>query len=693
MLTIGKYRPIVMTVALFIVIDLAVLALDFKASNDANNYANTAQAFGELIQNSEKLKAQVNQLQLEVNAVGDVRTSLVDLQKTAAYLQSTLAAIRSGAPLPATGTQGSVTLPTFADEQAESIESAQKLWAPVHDNITYLASIQSIEGLNRNLPETQTRVSQSFGKLMDELQGLQRQALYDAVSAASFTRNLQIISLFASVALFVLIVLIFIQKMVLKDKNHEIALKETEEILNNVDEGLFLLNQELKIQSQRSAAMGPMFGNRDLDDLPFRQLLQNLVPDKTIDLTEDYVVLLLKNRVNENLVDSLNPLDELELNIDKGNGIFENKYFSFKFHRSYRDNKVNHLLVTVVDITELVKLRKELDALKEDTDMQVDMIQKIIHVDPSQINNFIQETRSALNSINEILKERSMNVIDFKEKLISIKQLAHKIKGDASALELENFARLAHELEDLIEPLTNKSQLTGTDFLPLTLKLNRFMDYLDLIDKLVAATPKNTTSRVSKRPKWDRLGALAKEVARTEDKKVSVNLQDFNFDQIPDEYGETIKDVLIQMIRNAIVHGIESEIDRKKQGKPTTGTIKISFEKDGNEYSLKIYDDGVGIDLDRIRDIAIRKNRLTKEQVDALVPAQVMSLIFEPGFTTQSKVTQNAGRGIGMDFVKTKIKSQGGKIKVASSNGKYCQFDIRLPVSKASSVEHSALRA
>ncbi len=702
MLAIGKYRAIVLTISLFVVMDLVILAVDsFSLSNSQSN-SKAAHVTQNQISLAKDLYANLLLLEKEVGDRGQIRPVLADLQKTMADFNKVMTDFSAGNSIQIESQSSLDSSAVVTEETKALMQQIRTLWTPVYDNINYLGTVQSADNLERQIPGIKNTLDAAIPEIVQRLEQLTTGFNTAQRSSVTLSRNLQAITFLLSLGVVLGIIFIFIQQLIKEDEAHDIALKETEEILNNVDEGLFLLDQEMRIQKQRSSALEPMFGNRNLNQMTLRQLLTNLVPEKTIELTEDYVLLLLKNRVNENLVDSLNPLDELELNIDKGNGLYDNKYLSFKFHRSYREGVVNHLLVTITDITELVKLRKELDSLKDDADMQVDMIQKIIHVEPHLVTNFIVETRSALNSINEVLKERSMNVIDFKEKLDSIKQLAHKIKGDAASLELDNFSRFAHELEDLIEPLKQKPQISGTDFLPLTLKLNRFMDYLDMTDKLIAATPKSLpTSTLPVTTQWDRLNSLTSEVAKSLDKKVLLDTANFDTSLIPAEYSELVKDILIQLIRNAIVHGIESSLDRKKMGKEVTGRIKLSFDQDGSEFSLKILDDGAGINMDKIRDSALRKNRMTQEQMNKLAPAQVMSLIFEPGFTTQNTVNEHAGRGVGMDLVKSKVKAVGGKIKIASSSGKHCQFDIRLPlvssqtnsITKPDTLRNSAMSA
>ncbi len=138
---------------------------------------------------------------------------------------------------------------------------------------------------------------------------------------------------------------------------------------------------------------------------------------------------------------------------------------------------------------------------------------------------------------------------------------------------------------------------------------------------------------------------------------------------------------LEHMLRNAVVHGIESPERRAALGKPEVGRISVSLERDGAEVVIVVADDGAGINVGLIRDKAIAlgladpQSRLTDEEA--------MQLILEPGFSTAGRVTQAAGRGVGMDVVATEVKKLGGGLFIESTLDKGSRFTIRLPFTLA----------
>jgi chemosensory pili system protein ChpA (sensor histidine kinase/response regulator) len=138
---------------------------------------------------------------------------------------------------------------------------------------------------------------------------------------------------------------------------------------------------------------------------------------------------------------------------------------------------------------------------------------------------------------------------------------------------------------------------------------------------------------------------------------------------------------LEHMLRNAVIHGIESPARRAELGKPETGRITISLARDGAEIIIVVTDDGAGIDVRLIREKAVALG-LAEPQA-RLTDEEAMQLILEPGFSTAGRVTQSAGRGVGMDVVATEVKKLGGGLFIESRIGEGSRFTIRLPFTLA----------
>ena len=143
---------------------------------------------------------------------------------------------------------------------------------------------------------------------------------------------------------------------------------------------------------------------------------------------------------------------------------------------------------------------------------------------------------------------------------------------------------------------------------------------------------------------------------------------------------EEIKTPLIHILRNAIDHGIESKEERISAGKDAVGKILLSAKQDDNKVIIDVADDGRGFNLEKIKDRAVSRGFLTKEDIAGMSDEAIMNIIFWPGFTTGDSITSISGRGIGLDVVKTKISQLNGKVKVISEFGKGSCVHIEIPV-------------
>jgi two-component system chemotaxis sensor kinase CheA len=144
---------------------------------------------------------------------------------------------------------------------------------------------------------------------------------------------------------------------------------------------------------------------------------------------------------------------------------------------------------------------------------------------------------------------------------------------------------------------------------------------------------------------------------------------------------ERISDPILHMVRNSMDHGLETPAERRAAGKPATGTIHISAQQKGGAVMIEIQDDGRGLNYDKITERAISQGLFPPGA--RLTPEQMHELIFIPGMTTSDTVTDISGRGVGLDVVRSNIRTLGGNVEVTSQPGKGVHFTIRLPLTLA----------
>jgi two-component system, chemotaxis family, sensor kinase CheA len=498
--------------------------------------------------------------------------------------------------------------------------------------------------------------------------------------------------------------------LVLARKRQDASLREarqqTTDILRTVKDGLFLLDANLVIGTSYSSALETLFQRSDFAGLSFEQLLKNVVSEKTLATALKFVGVLWSERTKENLVKTINPLGEVEVNVDTGHGKTESRYLQFEFHRVRVDGKISSVLVAVSDVSARVDLARELQASQNQAQAQVDTLLGILHVDPTQLASFLNDSNAAMKMINAVLREPAREESAFRKKLDTLFRQVHSVKGEAAALGLSSIESRAHSFEDDLKILREKSDLSGNDFLPLVIKLDDLLTHLqsvgDLVSRLarlhVAATtsaePEShtdtavidhaTTDLVAAKPEGSiasMLQQLASRVAAENNKEAA--LQCMGFDTVPDEYRRIVKDIAVQAVRNSIVHGIESVTDRLNMGKPTQGQLKLIFQELGDAgYKLIAEDDGQGLSTEKIKEAALKKGFISPERAATLDAKQVFSLLFQPGFSTVEHATKDAGRGVGMNLMAGLMQQIGGKVSVATVPGKFTRLTLSLPPAK-----------
>lgn len=460
---------------------------------------------------------------------------------------------------------------------------------------------------------------------------------------------------------------------------------ETDRIMNTVGQGLFLVQKEgteYRIGSQYSKALEEMFASAGLGSKDILAVLRKGLPEAAMKKTTDYLELMFKPEIKEAVMNNINPLRETEINFETAGAGGKQKFLQFKFQRIMAEGAIKHLMATVTDVTKQVLLDRKLKETEEKNAGQMEMLFGILHVEPRMLSEFISDMEEDIALINETLKPGGAN-LPLKEKLAIIYRAMHTIKGNAGILNLKFFAGKAHEYEEKVGELQKKTDLSGQDFLPLVLKLNEMIETLREVKSLIQRITQFQATFSGEKKNVDLLvravDSNVQKLATELGKKAELDFDKFSPEHIPAAHRKLMKDILIQLTRNSLSHGIEAPADRKAAGKDETGKIVLTTRKTGNGTEILFRDDGKGLQIDKLRKKAVESGKYTAEEVAQWDAGRVAGVIFIPGISTADETTMNAGRGIGMDIIQEKVNSVGGKVELSFEGGKYCEFKIFLP--------------
>lgn len=181
---------------------------------------------------------------------------------------------------------------------------------------------------------------------------------------------------------------------------------------------------------------------------------------------------------------------------------------------------------------------------------------------------------------------------------------------------------------------------------------------------------------------YGRFPRVVRDLSRNLGKEVVLELRGEDTD-LDKNLVDALADPLVHLVRNAVDHGIEMPDVRESAGKPRHGTIVLSAEQEGDHIRLSIADDGAGMDPELLRRKAVEKGVLTQDAADRLDREGCFNLIFLPGFSTKTEISDVSGRGVGMDVVKTRIGQLNGVVEIDSEPGKGTRLNIKVPLTLA----------
>ncbi len=181
---------------------------------------------------------------------------------------------------------------------------------------------------------------------------------------------------------------------------------------------------------------------------------------------------------------------------------------------------------------------------------------------------------------------------------------------------------------------------------------------------------------------FGRFPRVVRDLARSLKKEIVLELEGEETD-LDKNLVEALADPLVHLVRNSVDHGIEMPDEREAAGKARQGTVKLSASQEGDHILLTINDDGKGMDPERLKNIAIERGVLDADAAARMSDIDAFNLIFAPGFSTKTEISDISGRGVGMDVVKTKINQLNGSVNIFSELGVGTRLEIKVPLTLA----------
>ncbi len=493
-------------------------------------------------------------------------------------------------------------------------------------------------------------------------------------------KNVEVFGIVGAVLYLALFLSYFIRKLLTADKLADEAKKETTEIMDTVTTGLFLVDKNLTIGSQYSKQLETLIGQKGVGGKNLLDVLASFINTSDLNTANDFIGQLYNARTKERLIASLNPLIRQKVNIDE-----KERFLDFNFRRVYHGKDIARVLVNVEDVTDAVLLEQKMEQEREQNDVQLEMLSTILQADRDSLNDFISNTNRHIQSINTVLKSQGEDNASLHGKVDAIYREVHSMKGESSALKLSGFTNMAENFEANLNRLKQTPRLSGENFLGLAVQLEELIRLNHTIEDLLAKIGSNAPivlngneAAAAPRSNNSRYAMFVADIAKRNHKEAAFTysgLESTGSDTVDGVIGE----IAIQLLRNAVVHGIETPDVRNKRGKLPVGHVHMSLQEQGDKFLLTVEDDGNGIDYDAIAQKAVNLGKYTLDEVAKLDKRKLVSLLFSPGFSTTDKSTEDAGRGVGLDIIKDRVVSLKGTVNVTSRPQGYTRFSFTLP--------------
>ena len=469
---------------------------------------------------------------------------------------------------------------------------------------------------------------------------------------------------------------------ILKEYRHNLenAKRETDNILATVEEGLFLLDKDLKIGSQYSQELKSILSDKDPANKSFIHLLEGKIEKSLLSSIKDYFDLMFDQNLDETMLIELNPLVETEMKFGK-----TKKYLTFKFRRvNTQTGNTDQLIAIVTDVTKEVILSRTLKEQEAENKRKMDWLLCILNIDPTMLKEFIASVHEELDQMDDSYKGMAPEIEQL-DAIDNIYRSMHTIKGGARLLEMEFFADLAHNAEDEISIFRKKNVLSAEDLKKLGNQIKNIRRTYDELKELIDHIGKIHDQFRPKRSHehqllLNTLERLVNSLNTEFEKNVKFDHSKLEGSSIPFQRRLIIRDILVQLIRNSMYHGIESTQERKKLKKPENGKIKVSGFAQENAYIIRYEDDGKGLDLKKLKIKAQHSGIWPEEEINNWSKNKLYEIIFQPGITTSDKVNLTAGRGMGMSIIRTKLEKIGGEISVDTEPNSFTRFEILIPI-------------
>lgn len=443
---------------------------------------------------------------------------------------------------------------------------------------------------------------------------------------------------------------------------------ELDRLIQHLGQVFLVINQEGKIKHCWTKSAESLFGYELEGKIWIETLNLNETAKKSV---AQWLELIFKNDINFDTIKAMGPFSTTT---DKG-FFLELEYYLMK------ENNIQELMVVATNKSD----EKKLESTLKEKSTQARIAMAILN-DPWTFRHFCDEADFLINKVIYHFSKKPYNVEILKRNLHSLKAGLNSFSLDDDAIlihDLENLLKNSHHVEisfwenklnDLNKRIAHyRDVLPETDGIDILDILENRQSLLEVAKKLTINSDSDIENLNSWSHSFSHYRPYIKKLSHELSKNIKLNIVDRSLSCNLKPYRAFIAS-LTHVIRNSVIHGIETPKEREKKGKSTIGTITIELKRNNNNIFLTISDDGKGLDKNEL----IKKAKKIHYNYQSM--NELLEIIFEPGFTTRDNVDLYSGRGIGLDAVSYECEKIGGSIEVVQNKNCGLQLNFTLPL-------------
>ncbi|MFC1503959.1 ATP-binding protein [Spirochaetota bacterium] len=509
-------------------------------------------------------------------------------------------------------------------------------------------------------------------------------------------------------------------------QNAKASKNEIEIIFENIKEGIFLLDPDLKISSEYSKALEDILQRSNLADMDFVSLFDNKLSEESIEVLKMFLKIHFKKEMERNVLIDLNPLSPVTYPCSDEKGNFKIKYLNFNFFRIVKGEGVSHLLASVADVTTQIQMELDLKAKKIENEENESLVSIFLEHGVGIFKNFIRKHQNDIYEAETVIRGGSKFT---KEHLEQLGRVFHSLKGDSASINMNKISSLAHDLENtfileikddedvdpkhlntIINKITNiKSEIKrinnkvskmiglddegeirgGQKSLSVTVPIDKINKLIDTIKKdnglkdqsIEIIQEMQALKKIPCNTLFKRFPNMVERLADKLGKKINPIIIEGGNILVDMVLLNTLGDSLVHMVRNSVDHAIELPEERKMKNKDEFGTIILSAAIKDNVFIISVKDDGQGINIEKLGKRCIAKGIMTKDKWDSMPLKKKQMMVFHPSLSSKEadNVTDLSGRGVGMDVVKNTVEELKGKTEIDSEQDVGTNFILSIP--------------